>query len=73
MADMTIIQLKDLQIRSIDRGSSVSMSSTIYHGNQVFNHRSEGFGEQSGDGVLKDHTVSFVDDSDFIDFFMTKM
>ncbi|MCR2821734.1 hypothetical protein [Lederbergia panacisoli] len=71
MEDMTIIQLYDVQIRTFDRASSVSMSSAIHHGNHVFNHRCEGFGEQSGDGNLKDHTISVVDDSDFIDLFVT--
>ncbi|MBS4219619.1 hypothetical protein KHA96_14985 [Bacillus sp. FJAT-49711] len=73
MDEVTNIQLNDMKIRSIDRKSYVSMGSSIQLGNHVFNHRSEGFGEQSGDGTLKDHTVSVVDDSDLIDFFITKM
>lgn len=72
MADKTIIQIYDVQIRSMDRGSFVDMAGSIQYGNHVFNHRSEGFGEQSGDRVIKNFPVTFVDDSDFIDFFNTK-
>ncbi|MBW8348784.1 hypothetical protein K0H71_04865 [Bacillus sp. IITD106] len=73
MVDKTIIQLYDVQIRSIDRGSYVYMTGCIQDGNFVFNHRSEGFGEQSGDSVFKSFPVTVVDDSDFIDFFKTKI
>jgi len=73
MGNKTMIELGDLQIRSMDKGSFVNMSRAIQHGNFVFNHRSEGFGEQSGDGALKHFTVSVVEDSDFIDSFIWRI
>ncbi|RST76026.1 hypothetical protein D4T97_004325 [Siminovitchia acidinfaciens] len=67
MKAKTTINLHGLHIRTMDRRSSVTLGSTNSHGNHVCNHRNEGFGEQSGDGVIQNYPVSVVEDSDFID------
>ncbi|RWR15215.1 hypothetical protein [Siminovitchia fortis] len=72
MKAKTTIGLHGLHIRTMDRNSSVTLGSTHSQGNHVFNHRAEGFGEQSGDGVIQDYPVSIVEDSDFIDYNVVK-
>ncbi|VEF47681.1 YocN [Bacillus freudenreichii] len=72
MKAKTTIRLHGLHIRSMDRKSSVTLGKAHSNGNHVFNHRNEGFGEQSGDGVIQNYPVSVVEDSDFIDFNVIK-
>lgn len=67
MKAKTIIRLHGLHIRTMDKNSSVTLGRTYSHGNHVFNHRNEGFGEQSGDGVIQNNPISVVEDSDFND------
>lgn len=63
----TIVQMYGIQIRTLDRSSSISIGRTTSRGNHVVNHRNQGFGEQNADGVIQNHSVAIVEDSDFID------
>lgn len=67
MKDPTIVQMYGIQIRTLDRSSTISIGRTNSRGNHVVNHRNQGFGEQNADGVIQNHSVAIVEDSDFID------
>ncbi|PWA13447.1 hypothetical protein DCC39_00720 [Pueribacillus theae] len=61
------IGLHDLQIQTIDGSCSINIGRARMVGSHVVNHRNEGFGEQSADGVIRIKSVSIVEDSDVMD------
>ncbi|MDY0404982.1 hypothetical protein P5G51_005820 [Virgibacillus sp. 179-BFC.A HS] len=72
MTARKVINLRHVKIGVIDGSSSMSLGKAHQTGNNLVNHRNEGFGEQNADGVITSRSISLVDDADFVDSNTTK-